>query len=248
MLVTLVAPESNGDEYVNEILEEERLHYGDREDPYLRDDDVLREQQRQAKLNEERLTAEKERKRQEREAAFQKELTKMNEAQKKNAQAQKKKDKAIVDSVLKAYNRGDMYGCLGMKYVEFQIPSREIKFAGLKVRIPGVTFLQISSKAVKKAYRNKSRLVHPDRNRDGRAEEAFIALEECASILSDDRQRAQYENQLKQVRNQRREKVFNGLHAGVRGSLSHGKKVFKIVRGVLGPFAFPITVLGCLLV
>jgi DnaJ-class molecular chaperone len=116
------------------------------------------------------------------------------------------------------------------------------------VRIPGVTFLQISSKAVKKAYRNKSRLVHPDRNRDGRAEEAFIALEECASILSDDRQRAQYENQLKQVRNQRREKVFNGLHAGVRGSLSHGKKVFKIVRGVLGPFAFPITVLGCLLV
>ena len=106
------ADQFDGDEFVNEILEEERKHYGERDDPFLRDKDVLEEKQQQARADEDRRQAQAEQIREQREAAFQKELVKMDHEQQKRAKAQKRKDALVVHGILKAYQRGDIYGVL----------------------------------------------------------------------------------------------------------------------------------------
>jgi curved DNA-binding protein CbpA len=245
---SLVLAQDAGEEFVNEILEEERRHYGHRDDPFLRDEDVEQEKQRQAKIQGDLMASQNERIRQEREALYEKELARMNQEQQKKAKAQKKKDTAIVNAVLDAYQRGDLYGVLGLHFIDFRIPSREIKLASYSLTIPGFDFFHISDKTIKKAYRTRSRLVHPDRNRDGRAEEAFIALEDCASILSDERERARYNEQVKAARLRRREGLSKAVRQGTSTFVKTGRHVIGGCRRVLGPFAFPVTILGCLII
>jgi hypothetical protein len=245
---TAVSQSFDGDEFVNEILEEEKKHYGDRDDLFQRDEDVFKEKQRQAQAEEDFRKTQSERIRQEREALFQKELAKMNQEQQKKAKAQKKKDAAFVNSVLKAYQRGDLYGVLGLHYIEVQLPARQVNLGLVKVKVPGFNLFHISDKAIKKAYRNKSRLVHPDRNRDGRADQAFIALEECSSILLDQKQRTLYDSELRASRRKQCSEISSLIQTSVGGVVTTGRQVFGFVRGVLGPFALPVAILGCLIV
>ena len=119
-VIPLAFAQNEGDEFVNEILEEERKHYGGRDDPYLRDEDVLNEQHRKAQADENWRQAQAEQIQLQREAAFQKDLAKMNQEQQKKARAQKKKDAAVVSGLLKAYQQGDFYGVLGLHFFEFQ--------------------------------------------------------------------------------------------------------------------------------
>ncbi|GKY99294.1 hypothetical protein MPSEU_000884500 [Mayamaea pseudoterrestris] len=245
-LCCISAQQFDGDDFVNEILEEERMHYGDYNDPFQRDEDVLREQERKAQAENDLRMAQTERIRMEREALFQKDFAKMNQEQQKRAKAQKKKDASIVNNVLKGHERNDLYGVLGLRYLELQIPSRRINLGVFHVTIPAMKWFHKSEKAIKKAYRNRSRLVHPDRNRDGRANEAFIALEECASILLDEKQRAVYDAELKASRRRQYRRVSSGVKRSFGVIVSTSKRTFKMVRSVLGPFAFPVTILGCL--
>ena len=247
----------DGYDYVKEVLEEDDHHHDDggyySEDPpsASTDDFEKRQQEAEQRRQEEadRLAQqEADRIAAKREKEFEAELAKMNVDQQKAAKKQKKKDARVVRSVLKAAQKKKLYAVLGIKNWNMKIPSRDINIAGkFGFTIPGLTLKETTAKDIKRAYRNQSKLVHPDKNRDGHAQEAFIAVENAASILGDPKQRAEYDKIEKARRQQRQQEstdvIFKSLGL-VRASFM---KAFKVVHSVFGPFATPVIILGALM-
>jgi hypothetical protein len=240
---------------VRQVLEEESAHYGDRPDPYATDEEILAHEEAKArrKAEEERMKkeqdekvahAEAERIRRQREEAFEREVGRMSEQQAAKARKKKRKDARVVARILRAATRQDHYAALGLRNLDFRIPPRSFGIGKFVLRFPGLALFHVTAKDVRKAYRKLSVMVHPDRNRDGRANEAFIALENSASILSDEQQRQEYDELIRQVRDRRREQAARlAMQA-----LSSGSRCFTALRTVLGPFAFPAAILGALIV
>lgn len=245
-------------DFVKEVVEEDQENYGDyfTEDPVAGEETYAEEMKRQQeesqlkrKAQEERIAQEKaDRIQQEREAAFDADLAKMSAEQQKAARKQKKRDAAIVRRVLKATKKEDHYSVLGLRNWNLQIPERQICRFGLKLRIPGFSLFHISPKAIKKVYRKLAMTVHPDKNRDGRANEAFIAVENSASILTDERQRIEYDEMIRELWKSRRKKATKRVAGTVDGGLRLSGRVVGVFRRVLGPFAFPVAIMGSLLI
>ena len=236
------------DEYVRQVLEEEQEHYGGEYDDaygyhHYEDEDRIRqtEEERRAQEQAERIARE-------RDAQFEKELAKMNEDQRKKALKQKKKDSKIVRSVLKAAEKGQHYTVLGIRNWNLRIPPREYSVAGKTIKIPGITLKHTSTKDIKKAFRNRSKVVHPDKNKDGHAQEAFIAVETSASILTDENARRQYDQELKVLRQQQQQMVI-ALVGDVLDSIKKALGNFVwLFKSVLGPFALPVAILLALII
>lgn len=239
-----VAKAVNDDyDYVKEVLEEDQRHYADEAD-HTTPEDVIKQQQAQAE--QERLAEEQakaDRVVAERERAFQKELSKMNDDQRKAALKQKKRDARIVRQILKAEENQNLYRILGIRNwnvgipdLQFRLGKRHLKFR-MKIK-------QTSTKDIRRAFRTRTKLVHPDKNRDGRAKQAFIAVENAASILSNEASRKQYDEEAllaKQARNAKARAIFDhGWTAVVQ--------VFRAALSVLGPFATPALVIGALII
>mmetsp|Transcript_31190 Transcript_31190/g.75388 ORF Transcript_31190/g.75388 Transcript_31190/m.75388 type:complete len:176 (+) Transcript_31190:592-1119(+) len=174
----------------------------------------------------------------------------MNQEQRKAALRQKRKDKRRVQAVLKAAKHNDLYGVLGLKNwtlktkeVRFKIPG--IPWGGLV--IPSITIKETTDKDIRRSFRTMSKLVHPDKNRDGHATEAFIAVEEAAAVLGDPTQRAAYDDERKK---QRSEQLDSGKHAvttTVRSFWNVGTQTIKTTKTVLGPFATPVFIIAFLI-
>jgi hypothetical protein len=248
--------QSEYDEYLKEVLEENRDEYAN--DYYYQEEPLSssssssssQQQQQQRKAEEEARLAREyaDRIAAERERAFEKELAKMNADQQKAALQQKNKDAKINKQVLKAAKNGNHYAVLGIRNWQLRIPPREFHIARYSVTIPGITIRHTSTKDIRRAYKRRALAVHPDKNRDGSAEEAFVAVENAATILSDDRQRAAYDEQVKQ-RNQARRDQAKQVVGGVTNSVGqYMGRVVWVFRSVLGPFATPVIVIGAILI
>lgn len=244
------------DDYVKEVLEEDYRNDADYENPYATDDDEERlkrqreEAEKQRMAEERRLAREAaEKVQRERDAQFEADLSRMSDEKQKAAKLQKRKDAKIVKRVLKAAKNGDHYGVLGLRNMKLAIPSRSISLGSkIKFTIPDFALFQINASTIKRAYRSRAVATHPDKNRDGRANEAFIAVENSASVLSDEKQRKKYDDEVRARRLQLRKKV-SGKAGDVMGLvLGCMKKGFAIFRSVLGPFAFPVLILGSLII
>jgi hypothetical protein len=124
---------------------------------------------------------------QEREAAFTAEIAKMTAKERKVACMQKKKDVRIVHRILRAANakHANHYAVLGLRNWELITSSCTFKLVSLAFRFPEVALFRISNEAIQEAYHILAMAVHPDKSRDGRAEEAFIAVENSAFILTE---------------------------------------------------------------
>lgn len=255
--IAFISAQDDYDEYVKEVLEEDQQdHY----DGYMYEDDNassyqenLRQQEEdsaQTKAAEqERLEQEKvDRVAREREENFQKELAKMDEEKQKVAIRQKKKDAKLVRSILKAAANDRHYAVLGIRNWQLRIPPREFNIAGYKVSIPGVTVKHTTTKDIRKAYRSRALAVHPDKNRDGFAVQAFIEVESSASILSDEKLRKQYDKEMKLVVIQRRAESKKVIAAALDSVKRFGSKIAWIFRKVLGPFATPVLIILALLI
>jgi hypothetical protein len=164
------------------------------------------------------------------------------------ARKQKKIDARIVRRILRAAKHDNHYAVLGLRNWELQTPSRTLKLASLVFRIPGFALFHISPKAIRKAYRKLAMTVHPDKNLDGRATEAFIAVENSASILTDETQRIEYDDMVREIWRERRELARKKAIESVDGTLHIFGQIVQVFRRVLGPFAFPVFILGCLLI
>lgn len=170
----------------------------------------------------------------ERERQFEADLAKMNVEQQKAARRQKKIDARVVRDVLKASKGGKLYAVLGLR-------NWEMKVGPLKL-------LKVTTRDIKKAYRNRARAVHPDKNRDGRAEEAFDALEKSAAVLTDAELRADYDRRARVSRQKQRKKKVQFVMDSVGTGRRYVMMVVGVAQRVVGPFSTPILVLGALIV
>jgi hypothetical protein len=231
-------------DYVKEVLEEDERHYGNDAD-HTTPEDLVKQQKAQAE--QQRLAEEQgkaDRIAAERERAFQKDLAKMNEDQKKAALRQKKRDARMVRQILKAEDNQNLYQVLGMRNWNVGIPARQFYIGPLHIKLPGITIKQTTTKDIRKAFRTRTKQIHPDKNRDGRAKEAFIAVENAASILSDETSRKQYDKQLLLAREERHTNT-NAIFVHSWTTVRH---VFRAILAILGPFAAPAIVIGVLII
>ena len=237
------------DEYVKEVLEDDQSndsHYKTNE--YYYEDSYYETQQTQQRLEEERIAQEQaDRIRADRERAFQVELDKMNADQQAAALKQKKLDAKVVNSILKAVERNELYKVLGIRNWDWKIPAREWNVAGFSITLPGVTVKETTMKDIRRAYRTRAMRVHPDKNKDGRAQQAFIAVEETASILSDQNLRAEYDRHRQAVRRERRQVQLALMSEVTETVLGTTMGTLKAAHKLLGPFATPVIILGALI-
>jgi hypothetical protein len=263
LCVSCTVAQDDDYDFVKEVLDEDQDNYDDDiyEDdfvdgpettPETREEEILRKQQEaelKRKAEEDRIAREQaDRIQEEREAAFAAEVAKMTDEQQKVARKQKKIDARIVRRILRAAKKDNYYAVLGLRNWELQTPSRTIKLASLVFRIPGFALFRISPKAIKKAYRKLAMMVHPDKNLDGRATEAFIAVENSASILTDETKRIEYDDMVREIWRERRELARKKAVEYVDGTLHVVGQIVQVFRRVLGPFALPVFILGCLLI
>lgn len=165
-----------------------------------------------------------------REEAYQAELARINDEKlKKSLQRQKKKDGQIVKKILRNSANEKHYSVLGLrcKWGEIELPF-------------GVKFCSTSPGDIKKAYRTIAKTVHPDKNRDGRANEAFDAIERSAAILMDKDKKRAYDLKLARKRKVAVEKAF----VTVKTAFVSLKRTIKL----LGPFATPVLILVALII
>jgi hypothetical protein len=113
-----------------------------------------------------------------------------------------------------------------------------------EIEIGPFTLFSVSPGDVKRSYRKTARSVHPDKNRDGRATEAFDALERSAAILMDGTKKKEYDAKLKR---QRKELIKWGYSA-LWKTWSSTMTSLSVLHKVLGPFATPITLLTLLII
>lgn len=235
------------DEYVKEVLQEDDHHHHSGNE-YFHEDSYYEAQHTQQRLEEERIAEEQaNRIRVERERAFQAELDKMTADQQAAALKQKKMDAKVVHSILKAVEQNELYKVLGIRNWDWKIPAREWRVAGWSVTLPGVTVKETTMKDIRRAYRTRAMLVHPDKNKDGRAQQAFIAVEETASILSDHTLRAEYDRHRQAVRRERRQVQLALVSEVTETVVGTTMGTLKAAHRLLGPFATPVIILGALI-
>lgn len=246
LILPIVFADYDYDEYVREVLEEDQDNHHANE--YYHEDSYYEKREAQQRIQEEqRAQAEADRVAAERERAFQAELDRMNSEQQKAALKQKKVDAKVVKAVLKAAEQNDLYKVLGIRNWDWKIPARELNILGFSMTIPGVTLKDTTMKDIRKAYRNRAMSVHPDKNKDGHAQKAFIVVEETASILSDQSRREEYDQEIKTIRWERRQ-VQIELVSGVTDSIwKTTRGILKAAHTVLGPFATPVIIIGALI-
>lgn len=161
----------------------------------------------------------------------------------------RRRDAREVRRILRAAARGDWYGVLGLWNWDVRVPGRIIGFQGREwLRLPEFCLFRPSTQDVRKAYRRRSVGVHPDRNRDAQAPEAFRALEEAAALLSDESQRAFYDAQIRSERIRRRDAAMGATIRTVASAAGLVSRTASVARNTLGPFAVPALVLGSLIV
>ena len=260
------------DEYVRQVIEEDQQNYHDndyhQEDSgygnngkhHPEDGDDDDEEEEEEFDEEQRRRNEQERVKQEaadrvaadRERKFEAELERMtNEEQKKAALKQKKIDGKKVKAVLKAAKRNDLYQVLGIRNWNLKIPSRDVDIANkgwIKFTIPGFTLKETTDKMIRKQFRTRAMQVHPDKNKDGRAQEAFIAMENAATILSDKQQRKIYDDEMKLYRSDRLEANRKLVTSSIAKAWNVIRRMVKVTQTLLGPFFVPVVIIAVLII
>jgi len=260
---------SNDDyaEFVQQVVDEDREAQHDMNDYAAMSDEQYERQQhellRRQQAEEERIRQQQEameqernqRIQQEREAAFEAELAQISDdKQRAAAKKQKKRDAAVVQRVLRHAAKGNFYAVLGLRN------NREFHFPGgqgssstsvlirlwKRLRLPQLALGHVSAAHIKRAYRECAKATHPDKNRDGRAVEAFHAVEHAATLLLDSNARASYDAAVLEQRQLQRARVRRTLSAGWEQCAKVLRRV-KRVFGRLGPLALPLSILGVLI-
>mmetsp|Transcript_1274 Transcript_1274/g.3003 ORF Transcript_1274/g.3003 Transcript_1274/m.3003 type:complete len:335 (-) Transcript_1274:30-1034(-) len=179
-----------------------------------------------------------------REAAFEAELKKMNEEQQKKAKKQKAIDAKVVQRILKASKAGKHYAVLGIRNFEVQLGP----FYVFNFSLGPFLLFRVKTKEIKRVYRNLARTVHPDKNKDGRAEEAFHALETSAAVLTDEKKRGDYDKKIISARRRRNKYALESVLGASERVWSQTLSTVRVTKKVLGPFSTPILVVSALIV
>ena len=165
-------------------------------------------------------------------------LEKLGEKAKKVAQKRRKADTKLVDKVFKQSMKGHHYAVLGIRNVEIKL-----KF-GPKV----VTLRKITPDFIKKAYRKRARQLHPDKNTDSRATQAFHKLEASFQILSNEESRSAYDQEIAEENKAKREKMYRTMNNMQKKVMVVVNPLRKTLNTFVRPFSTPLFVLGALII
>jgi hypothetical protein len=246
--------------------EDEDFVYEEEEPPTPEDS---YEERLRRKREEERLKAQAEeerRQRQEAEEAFSQELDRLAPEQQKLLKQKRRKDGQIVQRVLSAWQRQDYYAVLGIRRFfpegvtlirgrnkggaedghadkHESPPFYKIWDIVLRRTWPAWTVLRVPTRQIQQAYRSRAVQVHPDKNRDPRTSQAFVAVQDAVSILSDPKLRKEYEEERRQHRQAVRQAWKDRYHRVVHTTL---RPIWKVAHKVVGPMTVPIVVVGAL--
>ena len=184
-----------------------------------------------ASSQQERLEQEQlEKNRLQRERLFEASLAKMNKEQRKKAQKQKRMDARNSKRILQAAKLEQHYRVLGLRNWTINL---------------GPLF-NVTQRDIKKAFYKMAKLVHPDKNVDGRAEEAFIQLERSAAILLDEAKRKQYNERVTRENKMKREEQMQLVMDSIDFLCRRSKVIVSVMYHVFKPFSTPILILGAL--
>jgi len=167
--------------------------------------------------------------REQRERKYQAEFAKLSKEQQKKIKAVRQKDAKIVKRILKKAASEDLYGVLNVKQHWWNIRP-------------------ISDKQIKKAYRTLAKTVHPDKNKDSRAEEAFAEVQRANEILGDGKSRREFDVTREQLRKERNEDILEKSSEAVELASRKTRLFYGIVSTFLGPFLLPAVLLSVLIV
>lgn len=187
-----------------------------------------------------RLTAEKlreaaefERLREQREFEYQAKLEKMDKEKRKILEKRRKVDARLVNKVLRAASKGNHYKVLGL--------------ANNEKKIGSFSLFKITPAHIKKAYRGRARKLHPDKNIDPRATQAFIELEESAAVLTDEDLKDEYDEAVAMQKQRRRGDRRELVSSINRKAVSIIRPIYVIFNTAVRPFGTSLTVLGALI-
>lgn len=251
-------------EFVQQVVDEDQEAHHDMNDHATMSDEQYERQQQELlhrkQAEEERIRQQQEameqqrnqRVQQEREAAFEAELAQISDDKQKAAvKKQKKRDAAIVQRVLRSAAKGNHYAVLGLRNNrEFHFPANGGGSTATRLwkllHLPQLVLGHVSAAHIKRAYRERAKATHPDKNRDGGAVEAFHAVEHAATVLLDANARAAYDAAVLEQRQLRRTRVYRTVHGGWERCAQVLRRV-KSLFGRLGPLALPLSILGVLI-
>ena len=111
-----------------------------------------------------------------------------------------------------------------------------------------IPLLKVTPEKVKRAYRNRAKALHPDKNSAPNASEAFRMLEDSLAILYDEEEKAIYDQQIAFEKAQKRETICNALLSVKRKSMQIISPVLVIFNTFIRPFATPLIVIGVLII
>ena len=184
---------------------------------------------------------------------------------------EERQDSRIVQRILLASRNGEHYKVLGLKLYEIKVPF-EVRipfYRSLKgllrrkrnkshddvdttqdsnTKSTYISIFRPNNNVIKRAYRQRARLVHPDKNTDPNAAQAFDALDQAAAILMDERLRNDYDMAVRNIRERRAQERIQLFKNVIGVAYSVSSKVSSVGKRVLGPFLTPLIVLGALII
>jgi hypothetical protein len=197
------------------------------------------------KTNSKQDDEEAERIRLQREKAYEIQLQQMNTEQRNKAKKQKAIDAKIVSRIIKYYKLQKYYSVLGITNMEIQLGPYYIFNT---ITIGPYRLLHIPTKEIKRIYRNVAKIVHPDKNCDGRAVEAFHALEESAAIVTNDKLRTEYDQRIVALRRYKYEQIWRSIVHVCAIGWKKSTVSYQLVKHILGPFMTPILIITALII
>lgn len=246
-IMRCVADDEYGHEFVDEVLSDDAEHYASDFDMFTTDTGADRHAQQEK--DRQRLLREREAEQRERE--FEAKVAQMRDADARKAALRKKKrDAKIVQQVLNAHEAENLYGVLGLLNNRYlRLPKRIVTIIPkyFTVELPEVNLLYATHHRIKRAYRERAKQTHPDKNSDGRAVQAFWALDQAAEVLMNPDQRKAYDKAVRLRRRERRRRLRSMLQEGLDRVFGVGRRGVEILRTLLGPFFVPFSMLFVLM-
>lgn len=149
---------------------------------------------------------------------------------------QKRIDRRLVRRVLNAAKRDLHYDVLGLR-TRWNYPLFDV-----------LLWKRITPKDIKRAFYKMAKLLHPDKNVDDRAEEAFIQLERSAKILLDEELRSEYDTKVAMERKERREVQVQITKKYFNLFIRRITHVVSVLIHVIKPIYAPVLILGALII
>jgi hypothetical protein len=160
----------------------------------------------------------------------------MGQEDKKKLQKQKRIDRSLVRRVLNSAKRDLHYDVLGLR-TRWNHPLFDV-----------ILWKRITHKDIKRAFYKMAKLLHPDKNLDERAEEAFIQLERSAKILLDEVSRSEYDTKIATERKERRKIQVQIMKKYFNLFIRRSSHAASVMIHVIRPIYAPVLILGALLI